>query len=115
MSALIRDAVASAVSSPITGIKLAVPELFMQPEFVRWLNNSQAMTWHSRQGPIAEGDIADVAIFVDPSMTGEGTDSDMPGWEHVVAKLRIAIGDGPFSGNHFVVVLSNSREYRSGD
>ncbi|RMM39148.1 hypothetical protein QO021_28530 (plasmid) [Pseudomonas amygdali pv. lachrymans] len=108
MSAHVRHAVASAVSSPITGIKLSVPELFAQPEFIRWLNNSQAMTWHSRQGPISEGDIADVAVFVDPSLTGEGTDSDMPGWEHVVDKLRAAIGEGPFTGNHFVVVLSNS-------
>ncbi|WP_116827175.1 MULTISPECIES: hypothetical protein [Pseudomonas syringae group] len=108
MSAQIRHAIASAVPSTITGIKLSVPELFAQPEFISWLNNSQAMTWHSRQGPVSEGDIADVAIFVDPSMTGEGSDSDMPGWGHVVDMLRVAIGEGPFSGNHFIVILSNS-------
>ncbi|MBM5458634.1 hypothetical protein H8F21_13775 [Pseudomonas sp. P66] len=104
----ISTAVSSASVTPITGIKLSVPGLFADPAFQRWLNNSQAMTWHHRQGPIEEGDIADVAIWVDPSMTGEGSDSDMPGWELIVEKLRTALGSGPFHGNHFVVVLTNA-------
>ncbi|MCU9529371.1 hypothetical protein [Pseudomonas mosselii] len=108
MTPTLNTAITSAGVSPITGIKLSVPDLFSEPAFQAWLNSSQAMTWHHRQGPVCEGDISDVAVFVDPSLSGEGTDTEMPGWDLVVEKLRAAIGSGPFSGNHFVVVLSNS-------
>lgn len=97
---------AEAVS--IQGIKLIVPELFAQSDFQDYVNNTNVMTWHSKKGPIAEGDFADVAVFVDPSMTGEGTDSEMPYWGHIIDKLKTVIGEGPFSGSHIVVILTNS-------
>lgn len=93
--------------STIRGIKLSVPDLFLRPDFISWLNSSNAMTWHNRSEPYTPDCISDVVVFVDPSLSGEGTDDDMPGWEVVVDLLKSKIGQGPFGGNHFVVVLSN--------
>jgi hypothetical protein len=41
-------------------------------------------------------------------MTGEGSDSDMPYWDVIINKLKAVIGSGPFTGSHFVVVLTNA-------
>lgn len=56
--------------------------LFAREDFMRWLNQSNAMTWHDRPSPKA-GDHADVVVFVEPGHpepgeAAEGTDSDMP-------------------------------------
>lgn len=88
--------------------KFYVPELYQNMEFLAWLENSQVMTWHQRGTGIPDEDsLADVTIFVDPSLCGDGTDSDMPGHDLVVERIKQEIGEGPFTGNHFVVVLTN--------
>lgn len=97
----------------ISGIKLAVPELFADPGFQDFVNNSPVMTWHDKKGPINPDDLADVVVFVDPSLCGEGTDSDMPYWDVIVEKLKAALGDRHGSAQaltreHLVVVLSNN-------
>ncbi len=91
----------------LKGIKLSVPELFADSDFQDFVNNTSVMTWHGKKGPIGPDDYADVTVFVDPSMSGEGTDSDMPYWDLIVDKLKTVVGDGPFDGSHFVVVLTN--------
>jgi len=107
MNQQVSNAIATAELTSVRGIKLSVPELFQDPAFVEYVNSSSVMTWHDKKGPIAEDDVADVAVFVDPSMTGEGTDSDMPYWDVIVAKLQSVTGFNPLGGNHLVVILSN--------
>lgn len=88
--------------------RLFVPELFRNPEFLHWLETSKALTMHQRGSGIPHyDDWADVVIFVDPSLSGEGSDSDMPGHNLVVDRIKEIIGNGPFFGYHFPVVLTN--------
>lgn len=93
----------------VNGLKLFVPDLFANKAFLTWLNSSQCMTWHNRNSNLAitDDDYADIAIFIDPSMTGEGSDSDMPFHDEVVSRVKAEIGDGPFPGGHIVVILTN--------
>ncbi|HEP8970252.1 TPA: hypothetical protein VDU83_002590 [Pseudomonas aeruginosa] len=92
----------------IVGVKLSVPELFADPDFVDYVNTSNVMSWHDKKGPIGPDDWADVVVFVDPSLSGEGTDIDLPYWECIVDKLRTAVGGyDPQMREHYVVVLSN--------
>lgn len=89
--------------------KFYVPELYRNVEFLLWLESSQAMTMHQRgTGFPDEDSLADVAIYVDPSLSGEGSDSDMPGHDLVVERIKSEIGNGPFSGNHIMVILTNT-------
>jgi len=97
----------------IFGIKLVVPELFADPGFQDFVNSSQVMTWHNKEGPIDPDDLADVVVFVDPSLSGEGTDSDMPYWNAIVEKLKAALCERQYRAQammreHLVVVLSNN-------
>lgn len=102
------DCITAAKAVPLRSIKLYVPELFRNPEFLIWLESSRVMTWHQRgSGFPDEGDYSDVAIFIDPSLNGEGSDSDMPGHGLVVDQVKKVFGAGPFTGHHFNVVLSN--------
>lgn len=108
----VSQAIMSSEARSISGIKLAVPELFADPGFQAFVNNSPVMTWHDKKGPIDTDDWADVVVFVDPSLTGEGTDSDMPYWDVIVEKLKAALGVSPSQGplqmrEHLVVVLAN--------
>lgn len=108
----VNRAIMSSEAHPLTGIKLAVPELFADPGFQEYVNNSPVMTWHDKKGPINPADMADVVVFVDPSLTGEGTDSDMPYWDVIVDKVKNALGNNyPLwqarLREHLVVVLTN--------
>lgn len=103
----LKTAVDSASATRIHGIKISVPELFGCADFQAYVNTSSVMTWHDKKGPIERDSYSDVVVFVDPSMSGEGSDSDMPGWDLVVEKLKSVVGSEPFHGNHLVVVLSN--------
>jgi hypothetical protein len=103
------ELIQSAEMSPCRAIKLHVAPLFANTEFQAWLESSKAMTWHQRGlGAPTEDDAADVAIFVDPSLCGDGSDSDMPGHDLVVDRLKAHFGAGPFSGEPFIVILSNT-------
>lgn len=107
MKSTILNQIATAEAVSISGIKLSVPDLFADPGFKDYVNNSSIMTWHKKGTDIDPDDLADVAVFVDPSMTGEGTESDMPYWKAIVDKLKAVVGTGPYTGNHFVVILTN--------
>lgn len=57
------------------------------PEFCRWLERAgQVASWADASAPPDEQDFPDLFVGVDPSLTGEGTDSDMPQayWSQVV-------------------------------
>lgn len=64
------------------------------------------MTWHQGGAP---QEWSDVMVLVDPSLNGEGTDSDMPFHGRLVAILREKLGANPKSANglHIAVWLSN--------
>lgn len=69
------------------GLVLHVPEFFEDKAFMAWLNDKSKikLTWH--QGGRA-GDFSDTVVCVDPALTGEGSDSDMP--EHIWEKIMEA-------------------------
>ncbi len=67
--------------------KMNMPELFAREDFRVYLNdrNNNMATWH----PHGEepGEYSDVFIHYD---NGEGSHSDMPGWDLVVAAMTKA-------------------------
>lgn len=92
--------------SRTAALVLDVPEFFADPEFVKWLNNSEPkFTWHQGGEP---GDYSDVVVAVDPTLTGEGSDSDtMPEhiWDQIIEVCRKEFSPGP--GDHILVWLKN--------
>ncbi|MFA7440856.1 MAG: hypothetical protein WCZ66_07770 [Sphingomonadaceae bacterium] len=93
--------------TPCRGIVINAPEFFADPAFRQWLTNGQRkFTWHDG-GAIDEW--SDVIVGVDPGLTGDGTDCDMPPriWELIVQACRDHLGCGPHSGNHYLVRLTN--------
>lgn len=107
MKQAIINEIQSVTHMSFTGVKLSVPELFQDSDFQDYVNNTNVMTWHDKKGPIQEDDWADVVVFVDPSMTGEGSNSDMPYWDEIYAKVEAIVGPNPRSETHIAVVLTN--------
>jgi len=73
-----------------------------------WLNNGKPkFTWHTLGNSVAD-EYSDVVVCVDPSLSGEGTDSDMPEyiWNKIVEACRQVLG--ATSGEyHYLVKLTN--------
>lgn len=90
-----------------TGLVLNVPEFFTEPAFLAWLNNGKPkFTWHTQQS--VPDEYSDVIVCVDPGLTGEGSDSDMPEpqWNFIVEACRAHLGAR--SGvPHYLVRLTN--------
>ena len=89
------------------GVVINAPEIFTDPAFRRWLTSSQPkFTWYDG-GEIDEW--SDVVVLVDPSLNGEGSDSDMPGhiWDRIVDACRDHLGIRPGDAFHHVVRLTN--------
>ena len=87
------------------------PEFFADPEFVAWLNNGSAkFTWHQGGEP---GEYSDVIVSIDPGLSGEGSDSDMPEhiWNQIVEAVKQYYASrrvpGLSRGNHILVRLTN--------
>lgn len=89
------------------GIQINAPAYFDDPGFLKWLNDPQTnvMTWHKKGSAI--NDYSDVVVMVDPSLCGEGTDSDMPEaiWDAVVTYTRKFVGEG--QTRHIPVWITN--------
>lgn len=84
------------------------PEFFADPDFMAWLNNeNMKFTWHTRGKPAH--DFSDVVVAVDPSLTGEGTDSDMPEhiWVQIVQACKDHVGPQSSPQCHILVRLTN--------
>ncbi|MHB8409562.1 MAG: hypothetical protein ACYDHY_15970 [Acidiferrobacterales bacterium] len=65
-----------------------VPDFFRDQGFVSWLNNkTPKFTWHQGGTP---HEYSDVVVLVDPTFTGEGSDSDMPAhlWKQIIDECR---------------------------
>ena len=107
-NSLVNGAIMTSEVRLVAGVKLAVPELFADPGFQAYVNNSPVMTWHDKKGPIEPDDWADVVVFVDPSLGGDGSDSGMPYWDIIVDKVKAALGGyNPRMRESYVVVLTN--------
>lgn len=88
-------------------LRMNAPEFFKDPEFIAWLNNGdRKFTWHPGGAP---SDHSDVIVLVDPSLNGEGSDSDMPEhiWEQIVEACRKQFGEPEYGGEVFTVRLTN--------
>jgi hypothetical protein len=89
------------------GLVLNVPEFFADAGFRRWLENDvPKFTWH-RGGEVDEW--SDVVVLVDPGLTGEGSDSDMPAsiWDRIIDLCRMHLGSGEDQQHHYMVRLTN--------
>lgn len=103
----LQDAISLAEPARISGIKLSVPELFSRSDFMSYIATNPVIVTRKEVQSWAVEDYIDVMVSVDPSLSGEGSDSGMPGWDQIVDQVRSVFGLGPFGGNHFVVVLCN--------
>lgn len=93
-----------------TNVSLLInaPVFFRDPAFIEWLNNGEPkFTWH-RNGPPDEW--SDVIVLVDPGLSGEGSDSDMPEhiWDQIMKACRANFSKrrGP-DAEHIMVRLTN--------
>ncbi len=89
------------------GLVLNVPEFFADPGFQQWLTNGKPkFTWWTA-GPVDEW--SDVIVLVDPSLSGEGTDSDMPEpiWNQILDICREHLGTCRGATAHYAVRLTN--------
>lgn len=81
--------------------KVNMPELFVRDDFRAYLNdsNNRMATWHMNGDEPNE--YSDVFVNYDH---GEGSHSDMPGWELVVAAMDAA------GFEHGIVQITNLEE-----
>jgi hypothetical protein len=90
------------------GLVINAPAFFTNPEFLAWLNNGETkFTWHIKGNAVAD-EYSDVVVCVDPSLSGEGTDSDMPEyiWNQIVEACRQHIGTRT-GEHHYMVRITN--------
>lgn len=102
---------------PYTKIELTkalvinAPGFFEDPAFIAWLNSSSTkFTWHIKGNLVAD-EYSDVVVSVDPSLTGEGSDSDMPDyiWQQIIEACKQHIGAGSCD-SHILVRITNLSE-----
>lgn len=89
------------------GMVINAADIFADPAFQRWLmNGERKFTWHDGQ---VIDDWSDVVVLVDPSLSGEGSDSDMPApiWDRIVEACRAYLGADRGGASHYVVRLTN--------
>jgi len=82
------------------------PDLFQRPDFLAWLNKDAIkFTWHTKG---AASDFSDVIVLVDPSLNGEGSDSDMPQeiWDQIIEECKKHFKPQGFE-SHIMVHLVN--------
>lgn len=89
------------------GLVINAPEVFADAAFQRWLTDGRPKFTICSGNFIDEW--SDVIVLVDPSLTGEGSDSDMPSdiWASIVDECRKHLGPGRGSRAHYVVRLTN--------
>lgn len=90
-------------------VVISAPHWFHDPEFRQYLveKTGQGLaTWHLAKD-VEPGEFSDVFVGVDPSFSGEGTDSDMPEhiWDQIVDVVRSNPLPNPH-GNHIIVQIS---------
>lgn len=94
-------------ASPCRGLVINAPDIFADPAFQAWLADDRPkFTWY-RDGPLNE--YSDVIVLVDPNLTGEGSDSDMPAyiWKRIIDACIEYLGSAHGSEHHYMVRLTN--------
>ncbi len=89
------------------GFVINRPDIFADPAFRAWLaNGERKFTWYVGR---AVDEWSDVIVLIDPSLTGEGSDSDMPPaiWDDIIALCRQHLGVGGPAEPHYMVRLTN--------
>lgn len=92
----------------VTGLVINAPEFFQDPAFMAWLNNKdRKFSWHIPGNAVAD-EYSDVIVCVDPSLSGEGSDSDMPEyiWNQIVKACADHLGVR-HGANHYLVRITN--------
>lgn len=86
---------------------LYAAHFFKDPAFVEWLKNPQPKFTWTKNGCIDEW--SDVVVLVEPALTGEGSDSDMPEhiWDQIINICRTNTPPGGFGNTHIHVRLVN--------
>lgn len=97
-------------SSHTPSLILNVPEWYDDKDFREWINDEEnnLMTWHKTGSEPTE--LSDVILLVDPSLNGEGVDSDtMPDalWNEVIRICKERFRPG--NAEHVIVRLTNLR------
>ncbi|BAI96654.1 hypothetical protein Sj15T_09610 [Sphingobium sp. TA15] len=95
---------------PCRGLVINAPWFFADPAFQQWLTSgTPKFTWWT-SGPVDEW--SDVIVLVDPNLSGEGADSDMPEaiWNQIVHICREHLGAHGAATPHYVVRLTNLAE-----
>lgn len=92
-------------SEPCSALVINAPGIFKKPSFINWLNDTEIkFSWHKGGKP---NEYSDVVVLVDPSLNGEGSDSDMPAqvWNFIIKECKKHFTPG--TGNHIMVRLTN--------
>ncbi|MCP5400482.1 MAG: hypothetical protein H6921_14770 [Sphingomonas sp.] len=92
---------------PCRGLVINAPEFFADPDFKLWLRNGRRkFTWYVGQ-EIDEW--SDVIVLVDPSLTAEGSDADMPEhiWDQIIDLCREHLGASRHDATHHAIRLTN--------
>lgn len=74
-------------------VRINAPTFFADAEFAQWLNKKEPkFTWHKGGTP---DEYSDVVVLVEPSFSGEGSDSDMPEhiWNQIVGICKRKFAD----------------------
>ena len=92
---------------PGRSLLINAPDIFRDPAFRQWLGTAQPkFTWHRGGEP---DEWSDVIILVDPGLSGEGSDSDMPAhiWRRIVDACRAHLGSDHGCAPHYMARLTN--------
>jgi hypothetical protein len=90
-------------------LSIDAAQFFQDEAFVAWLNNGQPkFTWHQGGTPT---EWSDVMVLVDPGLTGEGSDSDMPEhiWGCIIEECRKHFQPARQLSTHIPVWLKNAK------
>ncbi len=92
------------------GLQLNAPHFFEDPAFIDWLNNPKTVVWSWHQKGSVPGEWSDVCVGVDPGLSGEGTDSDMPEpmWDEILTVVKRHFYPGQCD-HHILVWITNVR------
>lgn len=86
-------------------VYLKVPELFADKDFQQYLNTTTIASWHRPGAEFHEDDWNDTVIFLESSLNGEGSNSDMPYHDLIVEKVKELFPFGIRHESHIVVIL----------
>ncbi len=102
----IATAISNTKLSTVTGVVLSVPELFADKAFQEYLNSTQTiMSWHKPGAEFHADDWDDTVIFLCPTLSGEGSNSDMPYHDEIVERVKAHFPQGVSNRNHIAVIL----------